>query len=427
MWREEVPEIAGTEMLSFGSRGMGPGGGGIEFKILGNDSAAPYLDLAAEQCKEYLAKKEGVNDIEDDAREGKSEMVLRLNDTGKALGLDENTLANTIRASYFGEEVQRLQRGRNEVKLVVRYPREARESFEAFDKIRVRGNDNLERPLSEVASVEFQRSFSAINRLNQRRAITVSANVDVKKANEAEIVAEMKRKLIPKLQEDFRNKYGVNLAFNWEGEQADTMESLSSMGAGFAIALLAMYILLAIEFCSYLQPLIIMSIIPFGWIGAVVGHAILGLDLSLFSFFGLIALTGVIVNDSIVLIDFINHRVRDGIPIRDALLDAGARRFRPIMLTSLTTVGGLSPMLFETSMQAQVLIPMAAALIFGLSTGTLLILILVPTFYASYAWVLGLIGADLLPDDFDELKDHPPTSKSAPTTEHKSTELGAIT
>ena len=174
------------------------------------------------------------------------------------------------------------------------------------------------------------------------------------------------------------------------------------MFTGFAIALLCMFILLTLEFQSYVQPLIILSIIPFGWVGAIFGHGLLGIDLTLFSFFGLIALTGVVVNDSIVLVDFINRRVRDNVDLHTALMTAGARRFRPIMLTSMTTVAGLCPMLLETSLQAQVLIPMAASLIFGLATGTLLILILVPLFYSIYGSVLSLFGFPLVGGNEDD-------------------------
>jgi multidrug efflux pump subunit AcrB len=174
-----------------------------------------------------------------------------------------------------------------------------------------------------------------------------------------------------------------------------------SLFTGFCVALLCMFVLLTLEFRSYMQPLIIMCIIPFGWMGAIFGHALMGLDLTLFSFFGLIALTGVVVNDSIVLVDFINHRVRDGVPLFAALMSAGKRRFRPILLTSMTTIAGLCPILFERSLQAQVLIPMAVSLIFGLLTGTLLILILVPVFYHIYGTLLSLLGMPLYHDDDD--------------------------
>ena len=411
-WREKLTgdnpsderyreRLAGSEVLKFGSQGMGPGGVAIEFKLLADDGSVEILEEAAEECKVALATIAGVKDIEDDSRVGKWEMVLKLNEQGKGLGLNENSLANTIRTVYFGDEVMRLQRGRHEVKLMVRYPREERKNMESFENIRIRDNNGAEWPLLEVANVEFQRASSEVNRLDQRRSITVTADVDPKIGNAAQINLMLQRETLPEILERYQDK-GALLSVNWEGEQAQTMESISSLFVGFGIALLCMYVLLTLEFRSYVQPLIILSIIPFGWLGAILGHAIMGLQLTLFSFFGLIALTGVVVNDSIVLVDFINRRVREGLPLREALMSAGQRRFRPIMLTSMTTIAGLFPILLETSLQAQVLIPMAASLIFGLSTGTLLILILVPVFYAMYGRVLKAMDVEISQDPFEE-------------------------
>jgi multidrug efflux pump subunit AcrB len=402
LWRDEVPKISGTEILKFGSPSMGPGGSDIEFKILSDDKGIKYLDQAADDCKVFLAGKLGVSDIEDDSRVGKMEMIIRLNEMGRALGLDESNLASTIRGGYFGEEVMRLQRGRHEVKLMVRYPEKARKNALDFKQIRIRDNQGVERPLMEVADIEQRRAFSEINRIDQRRSVTISASVEKEDANSSDIIAEMKSDFLPKLFQRYKTETGANLAVNWEGEQAQNEESVASMMSGFVVALLCMFVLLTLQFRSYIQPAIILAIIPFGWLGAILGHAVMGLDLTLFSFFGLIALTGVVVNDSIVLVDFINRKVRDGVPLFDALMAAGKRRFRPIMLTSFTTVAGLFPMLLETSLQAQVLIPMACSLIFGLITGTLLILILVPVFYHIYGIILLKTGNPLFHDD-DEL------------------------
>ena len=417
MWRDKIGKISGSEILKFGARSMGPGGTAIEFKILADDKSIEFMEQATEDCKKYLASKLGVSDIEDDSREGKVEQILRLNEAGRALGLDESSLANAIRGGYFGVEVMRLQRGRHEVKLMVRYPKEARKNMQDFEQIRIRDNQGIERPLLEVADIVQRRAYSKINRLDQRRSITISASVDSKEANAREIIAEMKSSFVPKMIEEYRTKHDANLSLNWEGEQAQNEESVWSMFIGFFIALLCMFILLTLQFRSYLQPLIILAIIPFGWLGAIIGHAIMNIDLTLFSFFGLIALTGVIVNDSIVLVDFINRRVREGMPLFDALMSAGKRRFRPIMLTSFTTVAGLFPMLLETSLQAQVLIPMAASLIFGLLTGTLLILILVPVFYSLYGEMLTRCRMPLYDDDDFDLSDKGPKPPSN-TTRH---------
>ena len=423
-WRERVPKIAGTEVLKFGSRSMGPGGAAVEIKILATDDSVEHLDDATQMVKEYLANKKGVFDIEDDSRLGKVEMVLRLNEQGRALGLDESSLAETIRAVYFGEEVMRLQRGRHEVKLMVRYPREARTNMESFENIRIRDNSEREWPLTQVAEVEFKNSFSEINRINQRRSVTVTADVDSKETNARKLNEEMRKTDLPNLIASFNDANNASMSFSMEGEQAQTQESANSMFIGFGIALLCMFIVLTLEFQSYVQPLIILAIIPYGWLGAIMGHALMRLDLTLFSFFGLIALTGVVVNDSIVLVDFINRRVREGMPLFDALMSAGVRRFRPIMLTSMTTIAGLFPMLLETSLQAQVLIPMAASLIFGLATGTLLILILVPIFYYVYGIILQKFGIPLVGDDDHDGGTPVATSEpSAPSPANKTPEM----
>ncbi len=402
MWRQEIPKVPGTEILRFGARSMGPGGAAVEFKILADEKGAPFLEDIAEDCKKWLASKDGVFDLEDDMRPGKWQRNLSLNNEGQALGLNEQDLAETIRSVYFGNEVMRLQRGRHEVKLMVRYPRADRETQAAFEEIRVRDAQGVERPITEVANISHEKELAEINRLDQRRSITVTADADSKRVNGRQLVVEMQNEFLPELLQSWRERTGANFSVNWEGEQAQNQESVSSMITGFFIAIMCMYVLLTLQFRSYMQPLIIMSIIPFGLLGAIIGHAVMGLELTLFTFFGLIALTGVVVNDSIVLVDFINHRVRSGVPLQEALTQAGRRRFRPIMLTSMTTIAGLFPMLLETSMQAQVLIPMAVSLIFGLLFGTLLILILVPVFYSLYGSALKTMGIPLVFDHAEE-------------------------
>lgn len=410
-WRNKIFEkdqISGYDALKFGMQSMGPGGAAIEFKILSDKKGIPHLEEAIEECKAYLATKRGVKDIEDDSRPGKREVMLSLNELGQNLGLDEAVLSSTIRSGYFGAEVMRLQRGRHEVKLMVRYPYEDRKSMSGFEQIRIRDNQGVERPLIEVANIEVQQSASEINRLDQKRSVTVSADVDSSEGNSYEIISEMQRTMIPALVNRFRSENKGEISFNWEGEQAQNQESITSMFTGFGIALLCMFVLLTLQFRSYVQPAIILAIIPFGWLGAILGHFVVEINLSLFSFFGLIALTGVVVNDSIVLVDFINRKLRSGAKLEDALLSAGRRRFRPIMLTSMTTIAGLTPIIWETSMQAQVLIPMATSIIFGLLTGTLLILILVPIFYHIYGSVLLKMGFDLHNSE-EEFEDIVPT------------------
>ncbi|MDG2207109.1 MAG: efflux RND transporter permease subunit [Pirellulales bacterium] len=379
-WREQTGEIAGAESVTFGAPNFGPGGKSIEFKLL---SAAPYfhkLEEAVELCKDKLRRSyKGVYDIEDDSRPGKWEYQLRVRDDAKSMGVSTADLAETVRATYYGEEVMRLQRGRHEVKLMVRYPEADRKSLKEFEQLRVRTGDGQERPLMELAEIDVNRGYSEINRVDQLRSITISADVEEGLGNADTIVRNLQEDFMPNLLAEF-----PHVQVRWEGQQEQTNESIGSLLFGTIIALLVMFFLLTLVFRSYLQPLLIFLIIPFGVIGAIFGHALMGLPITLFSFFGLVALTGVVVNDSIVLIDFINRRVRDGVPIDEALIDAGRRRFRPVLLTTLTTVAGLLPILLETSFQAQVLIPMANSLSFGLLLATGLILILVPASYRIY-------------------------------------------
>ena len=396
-WREETGEIPGAELLTFGAPEMGPGGTAIEFKLLADKEHMEELERAADACKAHLSEYGGVKDIRDDSQPGKWEFQIKVKEKAKALGVSLTQLAATVRGSYYGEEVMRLQRGRHEVKLMVRYPPEERESLARFDEIRVRTDDGGVYPLTELAEVTVKRGYSEINRINQKRSVTVTADVNEKEGNARETVEAMKANFIDDLLADH-----PNVSVLWEGQAQQTDESVGSLFLGFGGALIAMYILLTMEFRSYFQPLIIMFIIPFGVVGAIWGHFAMGLTITMFTLFGLVALTGVVVNDSIVLIDFINLRVRDGVQIHEALLDAGRRRFRPVMLTSVTTIAGLTPLLTEKSFQAQFLIPLAATLVFGLLVATGLVLILIPSTYcflfhdlpALFYWLTGFKPSD---------------------------------
>jgi len=378
-WRRRTGSIPGAESLTFGAPNFGPGGKPIEFKLLAPTVFFSDLEKAVEICKSRLQEFKGVYDVDDDSRPGKWEYQIRVRDDAKSMGVSTADLAETVRATYYGEEVMRLQRGRHEVKLMVRYPESDRKSLKEFEQLRIRTGDGQERPLTELAEVDVARGYSEINRVDQMRSITISADVEEGVGNARQIVQQLQAGFMPELLSEF-----PAVQVRWEGQQEQTKESIGSLLTGTMIALMVMFFLLTLVFRSYLQPLLIVLIIPFGIIGAIFGHAIMGLPITLFSFFGLVALTGVVVNDSIVLIDFINRRVRDGVPIDEALIDAGRRRFRPVLLTTLTTVAGLLPILLETSFQAQVLIPMANSLSFGLLLATGLILILVPTTYRIY-------------------------------------------
>jgi multidrug efflux pump subunit AcrB len=382
-WRRTSGDFPGVESVVFGMENIGPGGKMIEFKLLAQSSpeAVRQLDAAVARCKDWLAQYPGVIDIDSDSRPGKWEYQIRVKPRAEALGVTLDDLASTIRASYYGEEVMRLQRGRHEVKLMVRYPRSERRSLATLDEIRVAGADGVKRPIRELADITITRGYSEINRLDQKRSISVVADIDTSATTmtSSQITADMEKRLMPDLLQEF-----PLVKVRWEGQREQTNESLESLGVGFVVALFAMFVLLTMEFKSYFQPLLIICVIPFGIAGAVFGHALMGMPLTLFSMFGLVALSGVVVNDSIVLIDFINHRVRAGHPLREALREAGCLRFRPVLLTSMTTIGGLMPLLLEKSFQAQFLVPMATSMAFGLMTTTVLVLILVPVMYSFF-------------------------------------------
>lgn len=372
-WRKAAGNFLGADLVSFGSGPRGIAGLPIEFSLMARSEDIPSLELAVQKCVDQLEKYPGVHDVTAGGRPGKWEYRLKIKDEAKAMGVSLAELSSTVRASYYGEEAMRLQRGRHEVELRVRYPREQRESMANFDEIRVRDRNGVERPLTELADIDIKRSYSAIHRLDQMRSITITADVDEDVGNAFEITADFQKTVMPQLAAEF-----PSLKVLWEGQQEQTNESMSSMMYGFIAVMIGMYLLFTIEFKSYLQPLLVLSIIPFGACGAIFGHVFQGLPFTLFSIYGLVALSGIVVNDSIVLIDFINRRLADGLSLHDAIIDAGRRRCRPVLLTSFTTIGGMIPILMETSRQAQVLIPMATSLSFGLIFGTALVLILAP-------------------------------------------------
>ena len=319
----------------------------------------------------------GVFDIKDSFSAGKDEIKLNLLPEAQNYGITMASLARQVRQAFYGDEVQRVQRGRDEVKVFLRYPKNERVSLNNLEQMNVRVGNNVEVPLGQVAQGELSSGYSTITRTDRKRSISITADVDLSEANANEILAKFETEHIAPILLDYPS---VNYSF--EGEQREQRDTLSSLFKNFALALFVVYVLLAVPFKSYLQPLIIMSAIPFGFTGAVIGHIIMGMNLAVLSIIGIVALSGVVVNDSLVMVDFINRYKRDdGKTSLEAALAAGPRRFRPILLTSITTFVGLFPLLIEKSVQAQFLIPMAISLAYGVLFATLITLILVPTSY----------------------------------------------
>ena len=317
-----------------------------------------------------------MQDISDTFKQGKQEIQLRIKPRGELLGLTQAALGRQIRQAFYGEEVQRIQRGRDDMRVLVRYPEQARRRLSTLQHMLVRTPDGREVPLSEVADLTFGNGFSSIQRVDRQRAVNVLAEVDLTQGNTTEIIQALNRDGIPRLAAKY-----PGLRFAWEGERREQQETMMGIASGYPLALVIIYALLAIPFRSYTQPLIVMSAIPFGLIGAVLGHIVMGMDLTILSMFGIVALSGVVVNDNLVLVVYINRKREEGMALSEAVLQAGVARFRPILLTSLTTFFGLMPLILEKSVQAQFLIPMAISLAFGVLFATAISLLLVPVAY----------------------------------------------
>ena len=384
-WRRHVGEVPGVESLVFESD-LVRMGANIDIQLVHEDFSV--LSAAATRIRTELGNYPGVGDIEDSHRFGKQELKIRLTSEARTLGISEAELGRQVRGAFYGAEALRLQRGRNEVKVMVRYPEQDRQSRWGLDNLRIRTPDGGELPLGRAARLEQGRGYAEIRRADRRRVVNVTASVDSRIANAREILADLQAGLLPRLEQDF-----PGLAFDLEGEQKELRQSLASMATGFKLALFGIFALLAIPFRSYSQPLIIMAAIPFGIVGALGGHLLMGYDLSILSLFGIVALTGVVVNDSLLLIDRINCNYRQGgADLLAAVTDAAQRRFRPVLLTSLTTFFGLAPMILERSVQAQFLIPMAISLGFGILFATGITLLLIPVLYVVLEDLRGLLG-----------------------------------
>ncbi|MCG6982163.1 MAG: efflux RND transporter permease subunit [Deltaproteobacteria bacterium] len=385
LWRSEVGTIPGLESIKFESDAGGPGSGAaISVELSHRD--VPVLERASAELAEALVLYPEAEDVDDGFSPGKHQLDFQITPEGRSLGLTSQEVARQVRHSYYGAEALRQQRGRNEVKVMVRLPRDERTSEYNLEEMILRTPAGSEIPLREAVNVRRGRAYTTIDRRDGRRIVTVTA--DVRPRSKAGLIlSSVKTETLPELQ----RKY-PGLTYSFEGRQADTRESTQSLLRGLMMAVLVIYAMLAVPFNSYIQPVIIMISIPFGIVGAVIGHLLMGYSLSVMSLFGVVALSGVVVNDSLVLIDFANRKQKAGLGEHQAVHEAGIHRFRPILLTSLTTFGGLAPIIFETSRQARFLIPMAVSLGFGIMFATLITLLLVPCLYLMVEDIKRLFG-----------------------------------
>lgn len=374
-WREASGDIVGVESLLFESDAGGPGSGsGITIEL--NHQDINILEKASMELADALRAYPIVKDVDDGFSSGKQQLDFTLLPEGKSLGLTAQMVARQVRNAFYGTEVLRQQRGRNEIKIMVRLPESERISEQHIEDLLIWTNTGKEIPLREVVHIERGRAYTEINRHNGLRNVQVKANV-TPKSKAGEILNDLKETELKRLMNEY-----PGLKYSFEGQEADMADSMKSLKISFVLAVLAIYALLAIPFQSYLMPLIVITTIPFGVIGAIFGHLIMGYDLSIMSLLGIVALSGVVVNDSLVLIDHALHLQKDSDkPAAEIIRMAAAQRFRAIVLTTLTTFCGIMPMIFETSRQARILIPMAISMGFGILFATLITLILIPSLY----------------------------------------------
>ncbi|WP_222615328.1 efflux RND transporter permease subunit [Persicimonas caeni] len=373
-WRQRVGDIAGAESLQFSYSIGANSGAPVAIELRHEDRR--ILQEAAERLADHLQTYNGVFDIDDGFRRGKEQLDLQLKPGARALGITESDLARQVRNHFFGAEAKREQRGRHEMRVYVRLPENQRESEYNIEKLLIRTPQGGEIPLEQAAYINRGHSFTSIEREGGGRVVDVTADVDINVTSGNKVTGSLQEEFLPNLVADY-----PGLTYELSGEQQEQRETMGSLGRNFMIALLVMFGLMAIVFRSYIQPVIIMFAIPFGFVGALGGHLLMGFNMSLISMMGIVALSGVVVNDSLVLIAAVNDYRKEGKSALEAVALGGARRFRPILLTSLTTFLGLTPMILETSVQARFLIPMALSLGFGVLFVTVIALVIVPAAY----------------------------------------------
>lgn len=372
-WRELTGSIPDVVEVSFNASMFGAGEA-INVQLTGAD--IERLRTASARVASALGGFDGVLDISDSFRDGKQEVKLELLDEARTLGLTQTDLARQVRQAFYGEEAQRVQRGADDIRVMVRFPEAERRSLGDLEQMRIRTADGAEVPFSRVAKVELGRGPASISRTDRRRVINVVADVDRNLTTPEQVTAKVFGEIVPALRVEF-----PEIQFSAEGEQRERQKAFKSLGLGFALALLAIYALLAIPLRSYAQPIVIMSAIPFGILGAILGHFLLGLSIVMTSFMGIVALSGVVVNDSLVLVDFINRERSRGTPVADAVFWAGQERFRAILLTSVTTFVGLSPLIFTSNPALGIVMHIGVSLGFGVILATVVTLFLVPCLY----------------------------------------------
>ena len=369
-WENEVGPIAGVQKLTFSSGAGGPDGGAIGIALQGGTLKA--LEGASKEIRNRLQKIDGVFRIRDDSSPGKNEITFTLKPEARTLGITVQDLSDQLFAAYYGKEAVKIQRGEDEVDVMVTYTENERRTLESLQQMRIKTTSGALVPLVEVANFITTPGYAKITRTDKKRELTVSADVNTEKVVAGDVLQELSNGFLSEVQ----SKWGVGVQLKGDAEK--DKKAFGSMAIWVPLAILTIYMIVAAMFHSYLQPVIILITIPFGLIGAFLGHFLMGINLCMFSVFGMVALTGVVVNDAIVLIDRINTNLKEGIPFEKAVIQGGTRRFRAVMLTSITTIGGLLPLIMESDPAAQSMVPMGVSLAAGIAFATLLTLLLIP-------------------------------------------------
>ncbi len=391
LWRDEIGDIKGVDQITFEAE-RGPGSWRDDISIDLSHSDIGVLERASAALVDRLEQFADTRDVNDNYDRGKAQLDFTLLPEGQALGLSPVEVGRQLRGAFFGDIALRYLRGTNEIEVRVRLPEDEREDIQTLDNFMVRTPSGVEVPLADIARVETGQAFTSINRRDGRRVINVGTNVEPKTAVNR-VLAAVNDEVLPQLRADF-----PGITWTYEGSQAELRESTAALWGGFGLALFAVYALLAIAFSSYVQPLIVMLAIPFGIVGGILGHILLGYDLSLVSLLGVVAVSGVVINGALIMVHYAN-RHRADLSAEEAIIKAGSRRFRPIMLTTITTFGGLAPIIMETSIQAAALIPMAISLGFGILFATSIMLVVVPCFYMAVEDVRGVLNRQRLAGD----------------------------
>ena len=391
LWRNEMPKIAGLKTLKVQDNlfGSGRDDGDVNFRLQGKDPK--QLLSAANELADKLKSLQGVSDVSNSHESSSKEVQFKLKPLAKSLGLTLKDVAVQVGYSFYGLEAQRLLRNGDEIKVMLRYPQAQRNAISLVSDVLIQTAQGGEVPLSELADIIITDGLNSIRRENGRRTVSVWGSVDAAQVEPFKLAQDIRENFIPVLLKKY-----PSVQSKVAGKIQEEIDSVNTQIRNFVLALLIIYTLLAVPLKSYAQPLMIMAVIPFGIIGSLLGHMILGLDLSMLSLFGIIAVAGVVVNDSLIMVDYVNTARANGINMSDAVVQAGGRRFRAILLTSLTTFIGLMPIMSETSMQAKMVIPMAVSLAFGVMFATLVTLLLIPCLYLAIEDIKALFISKLL-------------------------------